>query len=422
VQKKSQSLSPRGGEVWRGIFPISSKVGFMNPEAIDPAKDVTISSEQEYKALLRSLQRANRFNLLFVQCSPAEGQRLSERVEKDLPDKQVEVLSLKEPIANLYELVDALPNKNQIDVLFIQGLEHSLYEYEKSHLWQDPKERYSYSERGLPPILAHLNLDRERFYERFKFSLVFLVPLFALKYLIRRAPDFFDWRSGVFEFAMDSERLQQESLQAILEHRLRENSSTLSGDECRDRLLKVQALIEEPQQKDSQKARLLFEQARLLEISKDFEGAIASYDWVLSLQPEYPNSWYNRGLALIALGRYEEALASYNRSLALQPNYPKAWNNRGVVLFKLGRYQDAIISFTQSLALQSSDPFVIYNKACCYALWGKVDEAIENLQQAIALNPQFRDKAKTDPDFNGIRDDDRFQALVSDFVNSERSL
>jgi hypothetical protein len=55
-------------------------------------------------------------------------------------------------------------------------------------------------------------------------------------------------------------------------------------------------------------------------------------------------------------------------------------------------------------------------------LWGKVDEAIKNLQQAIALRAKYRKKANTDPDFDTIRDDDRFQKLVGDFVKSERSL
>jgi tetratricopeptide (TPR) repeat protein len=461
-----------------------------NPEAIDPAKDVTMSPKQEYKALLHSLRRANGFNLLFVRCSPAEGKRTIQRLEKDLLDRQIEVLSLKEPIANLYELVDALSNKNQIDVLLIEGLEHSLYDYEKSRIWQDPKERYSYSEQGIPTVLASLNLDREKFYDRFKFSLVFLVPLFALKYLIRRAPDFFDWRSGMFEFAMNSKRLRQKSLQAIQERRLRENYSTLNGDEYRDRLFNVQALIDEPHQTNNQKANLLFEQARLLEIYGDLEGAIASHDRLLTIQPSNYNSWYNRGvnlrklkryeesitsfdealaiqledanswknrgMALDNLGRYEEAIASYDRALAIRSedantwshrgftmdnlrryeealaSYDRAlaiqsedantWNNRGVALNYLRRYEEALASYDRSLTLQPEDSDAWYNKACCYALWGKADEAIENLQQAIAFDAECKEDAKTDSDFDGIRDDDRFQALASDFVNSERSL
>jgi superkiller protein 3 len=54
-----------------------------------------------------------------------------------------------------------------------------------------------------------------------------------------------------------------------------------------------------------------------------------------------------------------------------------------------------------------------YNKACRYALQGNVDLAIANLQQAINLNPdKYREMAKTDSDFDSLREDGGFQALI----------
>ena len=54
-----------------------------------------------------------------------------------------------------------------------------------------------------------------------------------------------------------------------------------------------------------------------------------------------------------------------------------------------------------------------YGKACCYALQGETEKAIEHLQKAIEIKPRLsRKEAKTNPDFDSIRDDDRFRALV----------
>jgi hypothetical protein len=48
-------------------------------------------------------------------------------------------------------------------------------------------------------------------------------------------------------------------------------------------------------------------------------------------------------------------------------------------------------------------------------LQGDVELAIANLQQAIHLNPdRCRREAKTNLDFDSIREDDRFQALIQD--------
>ncbi|MEM8614029.1 MAG: hypothetical protein AAGF93_18545 [Cyanobacteria bacterium P01_H01_bin.105] len=45
---------------------------------------------------------------------------------------------------------------------------------------------------------------------------------------------------------------------------------------------------------------------------------------------------------------------------------------------------------------------------------GNPDTALENLQQAINLAPdKYRELATTDTDFDSLRDDPRFQALIS---------
>ena len=46
--------------------------------------------------------------------------------------------------------------------------------------------------------------------------------------------------------------------------------------------------------------------------------------------------FFNRGLALIALGWPEGALASFDKALAIQPTYVDALNNRALVLVALG--------------------------------------------------------------------------------------
>lgn len=54
-----------------------------------------------------------------------------------------------------------------------------------------------------------------------------------------------------------------------------------------------------------------------------------------------------------------------------------------------------------------------YGKACCYALQGEIGEAIDNLQKAIDIAPRrSRREAKHHPDFDSIRDDERFRALM----------
>jgi hypothetical protein len=98
----------------------------MNAAQINWDEDLHLSLEESYQALVHSLERTKGFNLLFVRCSPAEGDRIIKNVRSDLPKKTIEEISLKEPIDNLYNRVAALANLAQINVLFIKGIEYSM--------------------------------------------------------------------------------------------------------------------------------------------------------------------------------------------------------------------------------------------------------------------------------------------------------
>ncbi|HEY9798504.1 MAG TPA: UPF0175 family protein, partial [Leptolyngbyaceae cyanobacterium] len=114
--------------------------------------------------------------------------------------------------------------------------------------------------------------------------------------------------------------------------------------------------------------------------------AIASFDEATKFKQDFHEAWYNRGITLLNLGRLDQALASYNKALEFKPDYADAF----------------------------------YNKACCYTFQGDVEQAIENLQQAINLSPEkYREMAKTDSDFELIRDSERFQALIQEELDWE---
>jgi len=143
-----------------------------------------------------------------------------------------------------------------------------------------------------------------------------------------------------------------------------------------------------------------------------YHDAITSYDQGLLLKPDLHEAWFNRGNALGNLGKYDLAIASFDKALSTKPDKHEAWNNRGLALACLERYQDAIVSYEQALSIKPNDDYIWYNKACCYGLQGYPDLAIENLHKAIKLNPQCQQMAVTDSDFDKIREDKRFQALI----------
>jgi tetratricopeptide (TPR) repeat protein len=501
-----------------GVDVIQSEIDKQS-EVIDWDEDVLISAEDSYQAMRRALQRTQGFSLFFVRCSPVEGNKLIRKLEKDLQHKKIKTLMLEDETENFYNLVAALPEKKDINILFIRGLEHSLLRYEeKESLGLNlPSESkvYGGTWAGIPRILGHLNLSRERFRDSFSIAFVFLLPEFALRYFIRRAPDFFDWRSGVYDFPTDQESVNSEAYRLVfVEGGNFEKYRIWTDQERLQRLTEICAYLSESPEAE-RASQLWFEKGLIHHANNQLEEAITSYDNALKIKPDYHEAWYNRGSALFNLGRIEEAIASYDQALKFKPDLHQAWNhrgialgnlgrleeaiasydqalkfkpdyhlawhkrgnalfnlgrleeaitsydqalkiksdyheawnnrgnalgnlgrleeeiasydnalkfkpdkheawdNRGVALLKLGRYDEAILSCDKCLEIKSDHASAYYNKACVYALQENIDLVIANLQQAINLDFKFLEMAKTDTDFDKLRNDSRFVNLFN---------
>ncbi|MBW4574490.1 MAG: tetratricopeptide repeat protein, partial [Aphanothece sp. CMT-3BRIN-NPC111] len=357
----------------------------MKLEITDWEEDLPADPEEEYQALVRALKRAKGFNVLFIRCSPAVGEQIIKNVKQDITHKIIEVLRLEEPIDNLYNILEQLPNKDKIDVLFIKGLEKSFTKYIKPGYGGQGD---YYKLDTVPPILGHLNLQRERVRDNFNICFVFLLPLFGLKYFIRRSPDFFDWRSGVFEFPTDAESVEKESLRVIGEGDY-EKYLTLTPEERSEKIIEIQELLEEDHQTPSYRASLFFELGNLLAAAKEYAAALASYDQALKFKPDLHEAWYNRGIVLGNLGRYEEALASYDQALKFKLDHHEAWNNRGIALRNLGRYEEALASYDQALKFKLDHHEAWYNRGIALRNLGRDEEALASYDQALKFKPDY---------------------------------
>jgi tetratricopeptide (TPR) repeat protein len=426
----------------------------MNTDLLDwHEEDQTVDPEAEYRMLLNGLRRTEGFGLFFVQCSPFGGEQIIQRMRADLADEIISVLKLEAPIAdgNVFKRIrDFLDTQPKTQVLFIQGLELSLLDYEESkkRLGWSSEKIFSYSWHGVPPVLINLNQQRERFRDSFHTRLVFLLPIFAFKYLVHRAPDFFDWRSGVAQFTDDADTLSRES------HRIwREGSYNQYLDwtqaQRNHRILEIQSLLDAERLDTPEQYNLRLEQGNLFAASEEweaaavaddaalaikpdnheafnnkgialdnsgrYEDAIAAYNAALTLKPNKQEALYNKGNALGNLGRYEDAIAAYDAALTIKPDFHEALYNKGIALDNLERYEDAIAAYDAALTFKPDKQEALYNKACAYALQSQIAPALENLAKAIQLSPDLcRELAKTDHDFDTIRHDSRFQALLKE--------
>jgi tetratricopeptide (TPR) repeat protein len=70
--------------------------------------------------------------------------------------------------------------------------------------------------------------------------------------------------------------------------------------------------------------------------------------------------------------------------------------------------EEAAELFREAIEEDQDYPEALYNLACCCALLGLRDEAVRHLDLAVKLDPDCRDWAEEDEEFDSIRDDEMF--------------
>jgi tetratricopeptide (TPR) repeat protein len=129
-------------------------------------------------------------------------------------------------------------------------------------------------------------------------------------------------------------------------------------------------------------------------------------------------------------GRYDDAIAECYRELVFLRQSDHALKERTMIevnqklvsaYIRQGNKEDARMVFDQlmkgfesRLAAGADDPFTRYYVACACAMMGEKDRALEHLKNAVDGRRNFNvARAKVEIDFERLRDDERFKALIN---------
>ena len=94
------------------------------------------------------------------------------------------------------------------------------------------------------------------------------------------------------------------------------------------------------------------------------------------------------------------------------PKSPEEHYQRGVAMMNLGRWDEARESLEKARKLAPKADHVHYALAALDCLTGEADSALANLKIAIELRPANRFHARNDEDFNFLQEDPRFTELL----------
>ena len=87
-------------------------------------------------------------------------------------------------------------------------------------------------------------------------------------------------------------------------------------------------------------------------------------------------------------------------------------------LYEAGEYAAAADRGREPIEAHPEYAAAYYNLACCESLAGRPADAVEHLRHAIEVKEDFRGMAKSDSDFDPIRDEPAFEELVGGDVGT----
>lgn len=101
------------------------------------------------------------------------------------------------------------------------------------------------------------------------------------------------------------------------------------------------------------------------------------------------------------------------KKAAFRPKSFEEMLNYGVFLHNKGEFEEALKFLSQAAEIHPRNENVLYCLAAASARAGETPAAVKALRSAIGVNPANRAQARSDSDFDPIREDEEFAALVT---------
>jgi serine/threonine protein kinase/Flp pilus assembly protein TadD len=160
-------------------------------------------------------------------------------------------------------------------------------------------------------------------------------------------------------------------------------------------------------------ARCRFQQGKIEEAARLYENAML-------VKPDDYQTPCLIGSVYIALGRHADAQRVYRRSgelaekhLALHPDDARAYYLGAGCWGHLGETDRAKQWLRRALEIEPDEHSTLYNVACTYSVLGETEAALECLEKITTHGRWYFEWAKNDSDFDNIRNNPRFQKLMS---------
>ena len=108
----------------------------------------------------------------------------------------------------------------------------------------------------------------------------------------------------------------------------------------------------------------------------------------------------------------KEGIKRARKQLILNPTDKRALSLGSGALFENGDTEEALLWINKALELYPEDPGILFNGICHFAKMGNADKAFSLMKLAVEKGSGNRAWIDNDPDYDSIREEPRFKALI----------
>lgn len=153
--------------------------------------------------------------------------------------------------------------------------------------------------------------------------------------------------------------------------------------------------------------------------TRDIQGAIDDYSMAITLMPQYPYSYLNRGVLHKLQGNNQDARNDFEEVLRLD-TVERPYTCAQYAYLYLGNHAKAI-EITDSM-LASNRKENLYDAACVYSIMGEKKKAVGYLQEAFETGYRNVVHMQHDRDLDNIRDMEEYRSLVKQYSVSQNTI
>jgi len=149
---------------------------------------------------------------------------------------------------------------------------------------------------------------------------------------------------------------------------------------------------------------------------KDYDKAIKNFSKSINLNPKYPESFNNRGIAYAEIQSYILAIKDYDEAIKLNKNYFSPHLNKGIALKNSQKFNQAIDCFKICIKINPKDPSIYNNLGNLYVNLKKNDEAYIAFKKAIILKNNYAQAFSNRGDLNYSLK--KYDLALNDYLNA----